>query len=73
MTGQAVPSGRRRRSAFPALGAQGPRPLAEHRQAVLDSPGSGTPSFKLCFRSSEPFVGVCDLGSSGAAARRGSP
>jgi hypothetical protein len=27
------------------------------------------PIFKLCFPSSEPFVGVCDLGPCGAAAR----
>jgi hypothetical protein len=35
--------------------------------------GPVTPVFKLCFRSSQPFVGVCDLGGSGAAARRRPP
>src|SRR4029453_5443989 len=31
------------------------------------------PIFKLCFGSSEPFVGVCDLGDLGVAARRRPP
>jgi hypothetical protein len=68
------PSGRRRRSAFPVpRRAQGPRPLAGHLKAVLDPRGSGTPSFKLCFGSSEPFVGVCNPYTSSAAARRRPP
>ena len=31
----------------------------------------GPPVFKLCFRGSGPFVGVCDLGALGATARHG--
>jgi hypothetical protein len=33
----------------------------------------GPPVFKLCFPSSAPFVGVCDLGAIGVAARRRPP
>jgi hypothetical protein len=67
------PSGRRRRSAFPVPRRPGPRPLAGHLRAVLDPHGSGTPSLKLCFGSSEPFAGVCDPYPSSAAARRRPP
>ena len=51
------------------LGATGPTGSPR----APDGYTSNTPSFKLCFRSSQPFVGVCDLGGSGAAARRRPP
>jgi hypothetical protein len=41
--------------------------------AAPDGYASSAPVFKLCFGSSEPFVGVCDLGDLGVAARRRPP
>jgi polyisoprenoid-binding protein YceI len=41
---------------------------------TIDGPWAcAYPDLKLCFRSSDPFVGVCDLGAPGAAAHRRPP
>ncbi|MFL6221526.1 MAG: YceI family protein [Actinomycetes bacterium] len=64
----------RRSSAPSGSGTRSRSTLTWPSPQTIDGPWAcAYPDLKLCFRSSDPFVGVCDLGAPGAAAHRRPP